>query len=170
MKTIYENNLSERRNAVATIEQNLESTDWLVRKTRGTSMRPMLRQRRDLVVIEKINKANTLQPLDVVLYKRGEQNVLHRVIALSQDGYLTRGDNTYRLEKVPFEAVIGVLDAFTRKGKSYSVRDRSYLRYARLWTKIYPLRAALHKARNALVALLRALGLLQPLKKLLGRE
>ena len=62
-----------------TFEQILERDGKLVYKTRGISMLPLLRQDRDLVVIEKKNN-EPLKRFDVALYKRGEKYVLHRVI------------------------------------------------------------------------------------------
>lgn len=78
-------------------------------------MEPMLRQNRDLVVIQV--PSLRLKRLDDALYKREEKYVLHRVIKVKDGYYLIRGDNSYVIEKVPYEAVIGVLAFFKRKGK-----------------------------------------------------
>ena len=121
-----------------TIEELLARDGKLIYKTRGVSMEPMLRQNRDLVVLE-IPKAR-LKPYDVALYKRGTSLVLHRVLQVKEDHYLIRGDNTYVMEKVPDEAVLGVLTSFQRKGKQISVTDGRYQRYVKLWCAIYPLR------------------------------
>ena len=121
-----------------TIEELLARDGKLIYKTRGVSMEPMLRQNRDLVVLET-PKAR-LKPYDVALYKRGTSLVLHRVLQVEEDHYLIRGDNTYVMEKVPDEAVLGVLTSFQRKGKQISVMDGRYQRYVKLWCAIYPLR------------------------------
>ena len=83
--------------------------------TKGRSMEPLFHQGRDIVIISPPN--GRLKPMDVALYRRGKAYVLHRVIEVTEDGYLIRGDNTYALERVPEEAVIGVLTGFKRKGK-----------------------------------------------------
>ena len=106
-----------------TFEELLQEDGRLVYRTRGVSMEPMLRQNRDLVVIEV--PASRLKKYDVALYRRGTSYVLHRVIGVKRDHYLIRGDNTYALETVPDSAVLGVLTAFQRKGKKYSVTDRN---------------------------------------------
>ena len=121
-----------------TIEELLIRDGKLIYKTRGVSMEPMLRQNRDLVVLET-PKAR-LKPYDVALYKRGTSLVLHRVLQVKEDHYLIRGDNTYVMEKVPDEAVLGVLTSFQRKGKQISVTDGRYQLYVRFWCAIYPLR------------------------------
>ena len=151
-----------------TFEKLLQEDGKLVYRTRGVSMEPMLRQNRDLVVIEV--PASRLKKYDVALYKRGTSYVLHRVIGVKRDHYLIRGDNTYALETVPDSAVLGVLTAFQRKGKKYSVNDRGYRCYVRFWNAIYPLRALRSKCRGGAVSLAHRLGLLPLLKRLLRRE
>ena len=124
----------------STFEEILARNGVLVYKTRGVSMRPMLRQNRDLVVIRAPRER--LRPLDVALYRRGESYVLHRVIQVRDGYYLIRGDNTYALETVPDEAVIGVLTGFRRDGKEIGADSRGYRVYARLWNAVYPVRSA----------------------------
>ena len=77
-----------------TFEEILEKDGRLVYRFRGVSMKPMLYQNRDLVVIEKVK--DRLKKGDVVLYRRGKDYVLHRIVRVSEDGYVIRGDNTYR--------------------------------------------------------------------------
>ena len=130
-----------RSERVTTFEELLEHDGKLVYKTKGSSMRPMLHENRDLVVI--LRKDGRLKKHDVALYRRGPQYVLHRVIRVTDTGYLIRGDNTYALESVPEAAVIGVLAGFNRKGVYREVTDKNYLRYVDFWCGAYPLRAAL---------------------------
>ena len=148
------------------IEALLARDGRLVYKTRGMSMEPMLRQDRDLVIIEV--PASRLKKYDVALYKRGPQFVLHRVIDVREGYYLIRGDNTYALERVPDAAVIGILTGFKRKGRDWSVNDPAYRRYVRFWCGVYPLRAALERLNRLARAVARRLGLkkwLRPGKK-----
>ena len=149
-------------------EDLLQKDGKLVYKTKGTSMKPMLRQNRDLVIIEA--PSSRLQKYDVALYRRGESYVLHRVIGVESDHYRIRGDNTYAVERVPFGNVIGVLTSFNRKGKTHAVTERGYRFYARFWNAIYPLRALLRRIRRLLITVARKLGLLPLLKKMLRRK
>ena len=151
----------------ATFEELLERDGYLVYKTRGVSMQPMLRQNRDLVTIRV--PASRLKKYDVALYKRNDAYVLHRVIAVRDDHYLIRGDNTYALETVPDSAVIGVLTGFQRKGKQIEVSHRGYRCYTRIWNFIYPVRVFCVRLRCMAVRIARKLGVLPLLKKLLGR-
>ena len=76
-----------------TLEDLLQRDGRLVYKTRGVSMEPMLRQNRDLVIIQV--PASRLKKYDVALYKRGKAYILHRVIEVNGDYYFIRGDNTF---------------------------------------------------------------------------
>ena len=140
----------------------------LVYRTKGTSMEPMLRQNRDLVIIEP--PVSVLKKYDVALYRRGGQYVLHRVIGVEDGVYRIRGDNTFVVERVPFGQVIGVLTSFRRKDRLHTVSERGYRFYVRFWNAIYPLRAVWRKLRTLLVRAAKKLGLAPMLKKLLRRK
>lgn len=88
--------------------------------TSGISMEPMLREHRDIAVVERVNRK--LKKNDVPLYRKAgcSQLVLHRIIKITDNGYVIRGDNLYRKEyDVKDKDIVGVLKAFYRKGKYY---------------------------------------------------
>ena len=144
---------------MSSFEEILERDGTLIYKTKGVSMQPMLRENRDLVVIAR--REGPLKKYDVAFYKRGKAYVLHRVIRTAGEDYLIRGDNTYTIEKVPQEAVLGVLTDFRRKEKNYSVNDFRYRCYERIWCAAYPVRWLAVKVRRKLGRLLRAAGVLK---------
>ncbi len=111
----------------STIEQVLIDRGQYIGPTAGWSMMPMLKNRRDTIVVQA--KKERLKPLDVALYKRGDAYILHRVLSVKEDGYIIRGDNCYVDEDVPEYVVIGVLTEFFRKKKHYYCTDEKYLRY-----------------------------------------
>ena len=121
-----------------TIEEVLLETGKYIGPTVGTSMLPMLKNRRDTIVVRA--KTERLQPLDVALYKRGDAYILHRVLSVTDEGYIIRGDNCYFDEIVPEEAVIGVLTEFFRKGKHFYCTDEKYIKYAEKRLKTYKFR------------------------------
>ena len=121
-----------------TIEQVLEETGVYVGPTVGVSMLPMLKNRRDSIIVSK--KKDRLKPLDVALYKRGDDYVLHRVLKPVEGAYIIRGDNCYSDEIIPEEDVFGVLTEFFRKDKHFLCTDKKYLRYAKRRVKTYPIR------------------------------
>ena len=107
----------------------------------GVSMRPMLTGRRDTAVITPITAP--LRKYDVVLFRRGEQLVLHRIVEIGEAQYTIRGDNCPGADRVCREQILGILTQFTRKGKQISVSAPGYLLYCRLWVASHPLRMAL---------------------------
>lgn len=109
----------------------------------GGSMMPMLRQRRDLLIIERPRGA--LRKYDIPLYKRDSgKYILHRILKVRKDGYVLCGDNQWRREYgVTDRQIIGVLTAFVRDGKEIPVTDRRYRLYVHLWCDLFWPRAAI---------------------------
>ena len=120
------------------IEDALLEKGVYIGPTVGVSMLPMLKNRRDTIVVRP--KTEKLKRLDVALYKRGDAYILHRVLAPTETGYIIRGDNCYSDENVPEEAVIGVLTEFFRKGKHIFCTDKKYVAYANKRLKTYKTR------------------------------
>ena len=121
------------------IEEVLALEGKYVGPTVGVSMLPMLKNRRDTIVVKP--KTERLKRLDVALYRRGNDYVLHRVLEPIDGGYIIRGDSCYSLEKIPEDDVFGVLTEFFRKDKHYFCTDKKYLRYAERRIKTYKIRA-----------------------------
>ncbi len=116
----------------------LEKYGRYVGTTVGVSMRPMIKSGKDIVVIAA--KKGRLGVYDVALYKRGEENVLHRVLEVKEDGYVTRGDNCAQNEFVPEENVIGVLETYFKGSKQIDLKSKKYLKYVKRRLKYYPVR------------------------------
>ncbi len=124
------------------IEKALEQNQEVCSLTVGISMQPMLRQHRDIVVIKRVD--GKLKKNDVPLYKRTGRDklVLHRILKVTNDGYIIRGDNLYTKEyDVKDGDIIGVLKAFYRDGKYYDCeKSRKYKTYVFFMRVSYPLR------------------------------
>ena len=144
-----------------TIEEVLLEKGVYIGPTAGASMLPMLKNRRDTIVVKP--KTERLKPLDVALYKRGDAYILHRVLSVTDSGYIIRGDNCYYDEIVPEDAVIGVLTEFFRKKTHYNCTDTRYLKYAKKRVKTY-------KARRFFVFTYRkiVIAIKKPIKWILG--
>ena len=143
-------NSSEVRLGFAEVEAALERDGVYAAMTDGGSMRPLFRTHRDVVMIKPLT--DEPQKYDAVLYRLGDKYVLHRVIGYDKSGgvYIIRGDNTFVKERVPRQAMIGVLSAF-RRGSSYkSIDALSYKVYCRVWNFLYPIRFLVHKCRLCL--------------------
>ena len=142
-------------NSFATIESELESHGIYASNTMGVSMRPLFKTHRDMVILKK--PEGELKKYDVALYRVREKYILHRVIAVREHEYIIRGDNTFKKEHIPKEAVIGVLIAFNRCGKRHEVTELGYKIYSRVWHYIYPLRVLYNFAYRVLAKIYRTL-------------
>lgn len=110
----------------AVIEQEGE----YVSTTCGSSMRPMLRDRRDTVIIRK--KDGKANKYDVVLYRTEDGYILHRVIKVLPESYVICGDNRTVLEKgIRDEDIIGVLSAVYRGERQIRLEGIGYSFYCR---------------------------------------
>ena len=123
-------------------EELLKTQDEVMTRTKGTSMRPLLRQGRDIVVIKR--PQFPLKAGDVPLYrvKGKEELVLHRILRVKKDGtYIIRGDNLFRKEYVKESQIVGVMKAFYREGRYCDCeKSRKYKLYIILNRVSYPLR------------------------------
>ena len=136
-------------------EEELAKSGRLVYTNVGVSMRPLIKQDRDLLIIEK--PKGRLKKYDVPLYKRPNgQYVLHRVVKVLDDGYVILGDNCLRKEyNIKEEQIIGVLTSLVRKGKEVDFDSFGYKFYSRFWYAIYPFRVIYKKVRSLLGRLYR---------------
>ena len=89
------------------------------------------------------------------LYKRGDNYVLHRVLALTEEGYIIRGDNCYADEYILEKDVFGVLTEYFRDEKHILCTDKKYLRYAKNRVKTYKFRRFFMRLRAKIAALYR---------------
>ena len=109
----------------------------------GFSMLPLLRQHKDVIEIKK-KEPGRCKKYDVVLYKRGQKYILHRILKVLPDGYLIAGDNCRVVERdIKDKHIIGVMTRVVRDGKTISVNDFWYKVYVHLWCDTYPVRMAI---------------------------
>ena len=134
----------------STFEEILTRDGRLVYTSVGDSMWPLIRQGRDLLVIER--PKGRLKKYDVPLYKRESgQYVLHRVLRVRENDYVICGDNRWHRETgITDENIIGVLTAVIRDGKELPVTDLRYRLYAHLWCDLFPLRALILRGWHVL--------------------
>ena len=71
---------------MTTFEQELDSHGRIIFTNRGVSMRPLLRQNRDVMVIDK-RGPERLKKYDAVLFRRDNgQYILHRILRVLEGG------------------------------------------------------------------------------------
>lgn len=121
------------------IEDMLKENGFYISTTVGTSMYPLLRNRRDTIIIRPVT--GRLKKYDVPLYKRGNSYVLHRIVKVTPEGYIICGDNCLHREKdITDRQIIGVLVGITRGEKEINMNGIAYRLYCRIWVALYPFR------------------------------
>lgn len=134
----------------------LEKHGFYLSVPRGISMWPMIRNRRDIVEIRKLEQPP--ERYDLVMYTIGDcQGVIHRVLYRKGDFYVICGDNCWRKEYVKLEQIAGIATRFYRDGKWYSVTDTKYLIYVHLWTDLFFIRRPLFYCRDKVKRIIRKL-------------
>jgi len=132
--------MSEEFVTVSGIAEQLDREGFLLCPNKGTSMLPLIRQGRDIMRIDRI-VPEEVRLYDAVLFRRGEQFVLHRVVRCSGERFYIRGDNTLTGEWVQPEKILGRLTEVLRDGKRRLRMDSPAWRvYARAWTWGFPIR------------------------------
>ena len=133
-------------------EQYLEEFGELTYRFRGTSMLPLLKENRDLFTVRKKKPGERFKVGDVVLYRRGDSYVLHRILKVLPDGgYVILGDNCVNREYgTRDEDILGVMTGFQRKGRNYTVQNLRYRFYSRWRILTTPVRIPMKKLTSAL--------------------
>ncbi len=131
-------------------EELLSERGYLVYTCKGTSMMPLLRQHRDIIEIRPKGE-NRCKKYDVVLYRRGENYILHRILRVLPDGYIIAGDNNTFLEyDIRDGQIIGVMTRLIRDGREIHMTDKRYRLYVHLWCDLYPVRILLLRVKRKL--------------------
>ncbi len=126
----------------STFENEINRSGKLVYTNVGDSMKPLIRQGKDLLIIEKAD--GRLKKYDVPLYRRDSgQYVLHRILKVRENDYIICGDNRWQKEYgITDRHIIGVLTAVVRNGNhAISVSSFRYRIYVHIWCDLFPLRA-----------------------------
>lgn len=118
------------------IEQYIKENGEFVAIPVGTSMYPMLRNRRDSVYLVRYD-GQGLKKYDLPVYKRANgQQVMHRCLGKDENGYIMCGDNQWILEHgVKDEQIIAVAKGFYRDEKYIPNENKLYRAYYKLWSK-----------------------------------
>lgn len=140
-------NISEPNITYYTFEEILHTNGYILYTNVGFSMMPLLRQKKDIIEIKKNDER--YKKYDVVLYKRGKQYILHRILKVLPDRYVVAGDhNTFLDPPVTDDMILGVMTRVIRDGKSITPDNFWYKMYVHLWCDFYPIRVFLLKAKS----------------------
>ena len=139
---------------IFTFEDILNRDGRLVYTNVGVSMMPLIREGKDVLLIEKCD-TEMLKKYDVVLFRREGINgrgeyVLHRIIKILPEGkFFIAGDNCTDGETVDGEMILGVLKTVNRNNKAVDFNGLKYRLYVRLWCAPYRIRFSLLKIKEA---------------------
>ena len=112
------------------IEQALKSEGFLIHTIQGDSMLPLLDENNDTVRLILAEKP--LKKYDIPLYRRPSgQLVLHRILKIMPDGYITCGDNRWKTEFVPFDWVVAVAEGVYKGDCFMPLNSKEMTNYAK---------------------------------------
>lgn len=133
----------------ARIEDVIAAEGVFVSTSVGTSMLPLIRDRRDTIIVTP--PSGRLRRYDVALYRRGDRYILHRVVEVLPEGYVICGDNCLAREyDITDTNVIGVLSGLYRGDRQVDLDGIGYRTYTRIWVLLYPVRALWKRVRAKL--------------------
>lgn len=116
------------------IETSFAHDQSVIFKVKGTSMFPLLKDRRDSVKLEKIKSLPKKR--DIVLYKRDNgQFVLHRIIKVKDEIFTMCGDNQHIKERnIRRDQILGIVTSIIRKDKEIDLsKSKKYRFYSYVW-------------------------------------
>ena len=134
-------------------EDILKEKGCLVYTNVGTSMMPLLRQQRDLIEIQAKTPGIRFKKYDVVLYKRGDRYILHRILKVCHDDYVIVGDHCIKREYgITDDQILGVLIRVLRDGRTITPDNKMYQLYTHLWCDFYHVTLAILYMKRVLWA------------------
>ncbi len=121
-------------------EKVIKEKGVLVYTNQGTSMLPLIREKKDILIIKPIRHINRF---DIILTKRPSGRfLLHRVMKNCNDGtYVICGDNSTKCDyRIKEDEIIGVLESIIRNGRTISFCSLTYRMYVLIWCKLFFIR------------------------------
>ena len=112
----------------------------------GSSMSPFLIHLRDTIYFKKPDRP--LRAGDIVFYQRDSgQYVMHRILRARGEAYDIVGDAQTEIERgVRRDQIFAIITRVKRKGKLIGPGDFWWTFFARVWTKLIPLRPLIARA------------------------
>lgn len=141
----------------------IEQKGFGLSMTHGTSMRPLIWGDRHCVAVTPLD--GDPKPGDLLMFRDvrcgHEINIVHRLVEIRQKGgqciYITRGDNCLAAETVNRNQIIGRVTEVHRlsgyrpwyviPARRFTVDDRAYKTYSRIWSATWPVRRLFYLLR-----------------------
>lgn len=124
----------------AQVEELIASGREVELRVKGYSMRPLLRNEREKVVLRAHDGAE-LQPGAIVLFRYRGRHVLHRIVRREGDRLTLAGDGNYRVEEhCSVGDVVAIARAVIRPdGRTVACDSPEWRRRSRRWLALPPL-------------------------------
>ena len=118
----------------AEVEQLLAEGRQVVILARGNSMRPLLRDGRDKIVLRRANDED-IRKGAVMLFRYRGSHVMHRVRKIEGDVITFEGDGNYKLQEIALRKdIVAVMEAVVRpSGKRIECSSRRWRFLSFMW-------------------------------------
>ena len=117
------------------IESELVDGDQIQFNVTSNSMQPIM-QIGDIVVAEVVNP-KVINPGDIIVVRRMEDFITHRVILSTKDGWLTKGDNNASMDPiVERDRLIGLVKEVQKNKKRIVLESTRLGRVNRLFARL----------------------------------
>ena len=114
-----------------------EHTIEKIVRIRGNSMEPLISD--DVIAFYTVMENYSVGDIVVFEYLQdgGKRIISHRIIHKEGDQYLCKGDNSFRIEKITFDEILGKITAILKNGKriNIDVKDETIKKYCDLSKK-----------------------------------
>lgn len=126
------------------IKEILDTFGTYTGMTMGRSMRPLIHQGRDNIIVVKNKERLKKYDCPVYVTENGKY-IMHRVVEVHDDHYIIVGDNLLKREYVTDDMICGVLVGYYKRGKHYVDCQKSipYKLFSRIWVALLPVRPAI---------------------------
>lgn len=121
------------------LEQAIARGNFVIRPI-GVSMWPMIRNGKDSILVQPVK--GRLKKYDLPVYKDNiGRYVVHRIIEVTDTGYVICGDGLYEREyDITDKNMLGIVEGFFRKEKYIPCTSKGYMLYVKFWVGIIFLR------------------------------
>jgi len=122
------------------IDEQLHQGKDVTFRVKGNSMFPFLRT--DQTDVTLTSPPETCKKMDVILFRtEAGKYILHRIVKVEGDKYLTMGDGLRTKETTSKRQVVAIMKAFSYKDKTTSADSQSYRFKVRIWICLSPFRS-----------------------------
>ncbi len=121
----------------AEVEELIAAGEQVTILVRGNSMRPLLRDGRDKVVLRRCTDAD-IRKGAVILFRHRGAHIMHRVVRVEGDVVIFAGDGNYKMQEVAMRKdIVAVVDAVVRpSGRRIECRGRRWRILSHLWLSL----------------------------------